>query len=91
MIEITPEESLIADLEKRVKLRLPTAVHRYLAMQTDFDIRAWERSPAKFENKWRLAMRIMEGTAKDRYVASVLNGGILYPIGGRDPVFCPEC
>ena len=43
------------------------------------------------EDKWRLAMSIMDGTAIDEYVISVFNGGLLYPIGGRDPVYCPEC
>ena len=38
---MTPEERLIADLEPGVKLRLPIAVHRYLAMTTDFDIGGW--------------------------------------------------
>lgn len=78
---MTPEEILIADLEKGVKLRLPTAVHRYLALRTDFDIRAWELSPAKFENKWRLALLLMEGEAQPHHIISVLNGGILYRCG----------
>lgn len=86
-----PKEILIADLEKGVKLRLPNAVHRYLAMRTDFAIREWELSPSKVEDKWRLALLLMEGTARENHVISVLNGGILYPMGGRDPVFCPEC
>jgi len=60
-------------------------------MNTEFDIRGWERSPAKFEDKWRLAMMLMQGTATDRDVVSVFAGGILYPLGGRDPVFCPKC
>ena len=87
----TPEETLIADLAKGIKLKLPAAVHRYLAMRTDFDIRAWERSPATFENKWRLAVQLMEGTVKDKDIISVLNGGVLYPMGGKDPVFCQKC
>lgn len=86
-----PEEILLNDLSKGVKLRLPTAVHRYLAMKTVFDIRGWERSPAKFEDKWRLALMIMQGIAQDDYVNYVFAGGSLYPIGGRDPVFCPKC
>ncbi len=73
-----PEEILIADLEKGVKLKSPTAVHRYLAVRTDFDIREWELSPSEFDDKWRLALLLMEGTAKENYVISVLNGGILY-------------
>ena len=60
-------------------------------MRTDFAIREWESSPSEFVDKWRLALLLMEGTAKDNYVISVLNGGILYPMGGKDPVFCPEC
>ena len=88
---MTPENILIADLEKGVKLRLPNAVHKYLALRTEFDIRGWERSPAKFEAKWRLAVMIMQGIAKDDYVNSVFAGGSLYPIGGRDPVFCSQC
>ena len=87
---MTPQEILLKELEKGVKLRLPTAVHRYLTLKTDFAIREWKRSPAKFENKWRLAMMLMEGTAKKANVISVLAGGILYPISG-DLVFCPEC
>jgi len=90
-INKTPEEILIADLAKSVKLRLPTAVHRYLAMKTVFDIRGWERSPAKFEDKWRLALMIMQNTAKEDYVNYVFAGGTLYPLGGRDPVFCSKC
>ncbi len=90
-IEVTPEDILIADLSKGVKLRLPSAVHRYLAMKTDFDIRGWECSPARFEDKWRLAMMIMEDRAQDNYVNYVFAGGTLYPIGGRDPVFCSKC
>ncbi len=86
-----PKEILIKDLEKSVKLRLPTAVHRYLAMRTDFAIREWELSPSKFEDKWRLALLLMEGEAQPHHIISVLNGGLLYPMGGRDPVFCPEC
>ena len=86
-----PEEILLNDLSKGVKLRLPTAVHRYLAMKTGFDIRGWERSPAKFEDKWRLALMIMQGIATDSDIISVFAGGIIYPLGGRDPVFCPEC
>ena len=88
---MTPEEILIADLEKGVKLRLPRAVLRYLALRTDFDIRAWELSKAKFENKWRLALLLMEGEARPHHIIFVLNGGILYPMGGRDPVFCSKC
>ena len=88
---MTQEEILINDLSKGVKLRLPSAVHKYLAMQTDFDVRAWKRSPAKFEDKWRLAIRIMEDTVQDKDVIHVLNGGVLYPMGGKDPVFCPKC
>ncbi len=56
-----PKEILTVDLEKSVKLRLPTAVHRYLAIRTDFAIREWELSPSKFEDKWRLALLLMEG------------------------------
>ncbi len=88
---MTPSEILIADLEKGVKLRLPSAVHKYLAVRTDFDIRGWERSPAKFDDKWRLALMIMQGIATDRDIISVFAGGIIYPLGGRDPVFCPNC
>ncbi|MBC8234129.1 hypothetical protein H8E77_31670 [bacterium] len=88
---MTPENILIADLEKGVKLRLPSAVHKYLAMQTDFDVRAWEQSPANFDDKWRLAIRIMEGTVRDKDIIFVLNGGLLYPLGGKDPVFCHKC
>ncbi len=88
---MTPEEILLNDLSKGVKLRLPSAVHKYLALRTEFDIRGWERSPAKFDDKWRLAMMIMEGRAQDNYVHYVFAGGSLYPLGGRDPVFCPEC
>lgn len=87
----TPEEILIADLEKGVKKRLPTAVNCYLAMKTDFDIRDWELSKAKFEDKWRLALMIMQGIATDRDIISVFAGSIIYPLGGRDPVFCPKC
>ncbi len=36
-------------------------------------------------------MMIMEGVATDEYVNYVFAGGTLYPIGGRDPVFCPKC
>ncbi len=81
-----PKEILIADLEKGVKLRLPTAVHRYLAIRTDFAIREWELSPSKFEDKWRLALLLMEGEAQPHHIISVLNGGILYPMGGKDVV-----
>ena len=80
-IEVTPEDILIADLSKGVKLRLPSSVHRYLAMCTDFDVSGWERSPAKFEDKWRLAMMIMQGIALDSDIISVFAGGILYPLG----------
>lgn len=86
-----PEETLIADLEKGVKLRLPTAIHRYLTLNTDFDIRGWERSPAKFDDKWRLAVMLMQGAATDEHVNYVFAGGSLYPTGGKDPVFCPKC
>ena len=75
----------------KTRQRLPNAVHQYLALRTEFDIRGWERSPAKFEAKWRLALMIMQGIAKEDYVNSVFAGGTLYPLGGRDPVFCPEC
>ncbi len=51
-----PKEILTVDLEKSVKLKSPTAVHRYLAVRTDFDIREWELSPSQFKNKWRLAL-----------------------------------
>lgn len=88
---MTPEEILLNDIAKGVKLRLPTAVHRYLAMRTEFDIRGWETCPAMFEDKWRLAMRLMHGSATDEYVISVFAGGILYPRYGGDPVYCPEC
>ena len=67
------------------------AVHRYLTLNTDFDIRGWELSPVRFDDKWRLAMRIMEGIVRDKDIITVLNGGLLYPLGGRDPVFCPKC
>ena len=50
-------------------------------MRTDFDIRGWECSPAKFEDKWRLAMMIMQGIALDSDIISVFAGGILYPLG----------
>jgi len=73
-----PKEILIADLEKGVKLQLPTAVHRYLTMRTDFAIREWELSPSNFEDKWRLALLLMEGEAQPHHIISVLNGGILY-------------
>lgn len=33
----------------------------------------------------------MQGTATDEYVNYVFAGGTLYPLGGRDPVFCPKC
>ena len=69
---MTPKEILIADLEKGVKLKSPTAVHRYLAIRTDFAIREWELSSSKFEDKWRLALLLMEGTARENYVISVL-------------------
>jgi hypothetical protein len=55
------------------------------------DIRGWEGCPAKFEDKWRLALMIMQRIATDRDILSVFAGGTLYPIGGRDPVFCPKC
>ncbi|MEK6959462.1 MAG: hypothetical protein AABW59_05470 [archaeon] len=90
-INKTPEEILIADLAKGVKLRLPSAVHKYLAMRTQFDVRGWELSSTKFADKWRLALMIMQGIATDRDIISVFAGGIIYPLGGRDPVFCPEC
>ena len=60
-------------------------------MKTVFDIRGWERSPAKFEDKWRLALMIMQGIATDSDIISVFAGSILYPIGGIDPVFCSKC
>ena len=41
-VPLQPEEILIADLEKGVKLKSPTAVHRYLAIRTDFAI-TWPR------------------------------------------------
>ena len=88
---MTPKEILLKDLEKGVKLRSSTAVHRYLAVRTEFDIREWELSPSEFDDKWRLALLLMEGEAQPHHIISVFNGGILYPMGGRDPVFCPEC
>jgi len=71
---------LLRDLERDVRLRLPTPVFRYLAITTDCDVQTWEMSPAKFIDKWRLAMLIAKGEATHDMILNVMQGGILYPI-----------
>ena len=85
------KDILLQDLEKGVRLGLPTAVHRYLGLKTEFTVCDWEYSPASFKDKWRLARLIIDDEANYRHIISVMKGGIIYPMGGKDPVPCPEC
>lgn len=73
-------DGLIDYFEELVKLRLPYPTISYLALVTEYDFEAWFSSPAKFINKWRLAMLIAKGEADYGMIINVIRGGILYPI-----------
>ncbi|MHC4537884.1 MAG: hypothetical protein ACYS6K_28475, partial [Planctomycetota bacterium] len=85
----TPEENRA--LEKSVKLRLTSTIHRYLAMKTDFNLNGWKRSLARFADKWHLARQIIEVIVKETHVNDVSDDASLYPLSGQSPVFCPKC
>jgi hypothetical protein len=63
------------------------AVFQYLALRTEYTVSEWFHSPAKFEDKRRLAWWIMEGYATERLIQRTFAGGIVYPCAAMEEIF----
>jgi len=58
---------------------------------TEFQYQDWQDSKAKFEDKQRLALLLMNKQASHRLIQRVFAGGIVYPLGQDERIKCPEC
>lgn len=85
--EVPGYDSLLRGLEERILEGAPYAVFQYLALRTEYTANEWFRSPAKFEDKRRLAWWIMEGYATHRLIQRTFAGGIVYPCAAMEESF----
>lgn len=84
-------DSLLRGLEQRILYGAPYAVFQYLALRTEYTANEWFRSPAKFEDKRRLAWCLMHGLATYSLIQHTFEGGIVYPCAAMEEDFATSC